>query len=275
MLSKRPGNSVATASLALSLLWSVGVVRAGTTAAPSTAATDHTIPHLRAVTEGILCGGEPKGAAGFEALPSIVVRVVCSVDAARPEVEQARAHGMRYAHILLGYDDKSESNQLQLAKAVGKPPGPVYIHCHRRIHRAPTAAALASVLLGKLDPPAAVRFVRYAGTSRDYAGLYRSVERAISMAPSRFASSNIPLPEETHVARIADTMTRLDRVFGRLERIKRTGWTASEDHPDLVLREEAEQASELLRALDIDLTRSDWLWSFGLSWLWRVSTPTT
>ena len=57
-----------------------------------------------------------------------------------------------------------------LPKAVRDLPGPIYIHCHHGKHRSPTAAAVACVAAGLIDPANAETILRTAGTSENYRG---------------------------------------------------------------------------------------------------------
>src|SRR5688572_19279104 len=50
-------------------------------------------------------GGQPDGDAGFASLEKLGVKTVISVDGARPEIDVAKSHGMRYVHLPIGYND--------------------------------------------------------------------------------------------------------------------------------------------------------------------------
>src|SRR5690606_17968735 len=109
-------------------------------------------PHLHnllQVSETIYTGGEPKDDAAFAALAKLGVKTVVSVDGAEPNVKAARAHGLRYVHIPIGYDGVSEEAGKSLARLVRDAQGPFYIHCHHGTHRGPAAAAVACVAAGQ------------------------------------------------------------------------------------------------------------------------------
>src|SRR5687768_15254905 len=56
------------------------------------------------VSENIYSGGVPEGDAGFQSLKKLGIKSIVTVDGARPEVEKAKAFGMRYVHLPFGYD---------------------------------------------------------------------------------------------------------------------------------------------------------------------------
>src|SRR4051812_35836928 len=67
-----------------------------------------TIPHpsltnAHRVTPKVLSGAEPEGDAGFAALRDLGVKTVLSVDGAKPDVDLAHEHGLRYVHLPIGY----------------------------------------------------------------------------------------------------------------------------------------------------------------------------
>jgi len=65
---------------------------------------------------------------------------------------------------------------VELLSAVTALPGPVYIHCHRGLHRGPAAAVAVCRLISDLDAPTAEKLLEDLGTARKYPGLYDAVE---------------------------------------------------------------------------------------------------
>ncbi len=106
------------------------------------------------------------------------VRSIVSVDGAKPDVEMARAYGMRYVHLPHGYDGIPPARAESLAKAVSELQGPIYIHCHHGRHRSPAAASVACVSAGLIAADQALDVLKLAGTSKNYIGLYSSVAQA-------------------------------------------------------------------------------------------------
>jgi len=97
-------------------------------------------------------GSVPEGDAGFDALKSRGVRTILSVDGALPDLDRARARGMRYVHLPIGYDGFDDARKVELARAVRDLPRPIYIHCHHGKHRSAGASAAIAVSLGWLTP---------------------------------------------------------------------------------------------------------------------------
>src|SRR5438105_2772908 len=54
------------------------------------------VPNLIRLDDRIYQGGMPQGDAGFASLEKLGVKTVISVDGARPDLEDAHKHGMRY-----------------------------------------------------------------------------------------------------------------------------------------------------------------------------------
>jgi len=138
----------------------------------------HDFPHLHnllRVSNRIYSGGEPEGEKAFTELTQLGIRTVVSVDGARPDVQSAERHGLRYVHIPIGYDGISLEAGQMLQRLVQDAEGPFYIHCHHGVHRGPAAAAIACVAEGIVSGPESEAILEKAGTSRSYAGLWRDV----------------------------------------------------------------------------------------------------
>ena len=116
-------------------------------------------------------GGEPSSDEAFAALAAQGVRVLVSVDGARPNLEAARRHGLRYVHVPIGYEGIPRAAVEELASVAWVKEGGVFVHCHHGHHRGPTAAAIVAIASGAWDRPTAHAWQRAAGTSPEYAGL--------------------------------------------------------------------------------------------------------
>ena len=138
---------------------------------------DHAgLRNVMRVSDRIYSGSEPHGEDGFASLERMGIKTVVSVDGARPNVEEARKHGLRYVHIPIGYDGIPEQAGAALARLVKEVDGPVYVHCHHGRHRGP-AAAVACIASGATQGKEALGILEKAGTSKDYMGLWRDVEK--------------------------------------------------------------------------------------------------
>lgn len=200
------------------------------------------------VTDKLYTGSGPERDEGFASLVKLGVRTVISVDGARPDVELARKHRLRYVHLPIGYDGVPREQALRIAKAIRDLPGPIYLHCHHGKHRAPAAAAAAHLCIEPSCTAAqAVEEMRRAGTDPRYQGLYATVRdfdrpdsAEIDDAPSDF-------PEVSPVGGLAAAMVDIDQTWERLLAVQYAGWTAPAKHPDLDPAHEALQLVEHYR----------------------------
>lgn len=209
------------------------------------------LQNLLQITDKIYCGGEPQGDDAFASLTRLGIRVIVSVDGAKPKIETARNHGLRYVHVPIGYEGVGKQAGLSLARLVRHVDGPFYFHCHHGQHRGPAAAAIACVASGDVDGKAALKILQHAGTSKGYAGLWRDVENYQS------PRADVELPELVEVAEVdsfAATMARIDRAFDNLKRCRDANWAPPDDYPDLVPAQEALLLKEGLRECARNLT---------------------
>jgi protein tyrosine phosphatase (PTP) superfamily phosphohydrolase (DUF442 family) len=188
------------------------------------------------VTERIYSGGEPETDEAFGELTTLGVKTIVSVDGALPNVERARSHGLRYVHIPIGYNGVPEEAGLALARLVREAEGPFYIHCHHGKHRGQAAAAVACVASGAAEGKTALRVLTRAGTSENYAGLWRDVEAY------RPPAADAALPELVEIAQVdslAAAMAQIDRATDNLKLCQTAGWDVPPEHPDIVAKQEA------------------------------------
>ncbi len=193
-------------------------------------AEGHVPQNLLSLPGGIYCGAEPEGETHFESLAAMGIRTVVSVDGAIPDVAAAEAHGLRYIHIPIGYDGVDPNAGLSLARLMREIQGPIYVHCHHGHHRGPAAAAIACIAGGHADNDAGTEILRRAGTSKNYAGLWRDVA---AYAPP---AEDVELPELVSVAPVDSFVTAMANTGLAIERLrlcKKAGWTAPQTHPDL------------------------------------------
>lgn len=188
------------------------------------------------IGDRIYSGIEPPGEAAFAQLAELGVRAIVCVDAARPQVEMARRHGLRYIHIPIGYDRITDDAGGAITRVIREVEGPIYIHCHHGRHRGPAAAAIACIADGVADGRGALQVLEAAGASREYPGLWRDV------AAFRPPPSDAKLPELVEVASVESFtagMAQIDRVWDSLELCRDAGWASPAEHPDVVADREA------------------------------------
>lgn len=194
------------------------------------------LSHLMQVSKRIFSGGEPRNREAFENLQSLGIKTVVNVDGAKPNVKLARQFGLRYVHIPIGYDSLPPKAGAALARLVWEAEGPFYIHCHHGKHRGPVAAAVACIADGDADAKTALKILERAGTSRNYAGLWRDV--AAFKPPNR--DSKLPqLVETADVDSMATAMATIDRSYDRLKLCLQSPGFVPKDHPDISASREA------------------------------------
>ncbi len=191
------------------------------------------LPHAFRLGERVLSGGTPEGDAGFAGLQALGVKTIISVDGARPDVEAARRHGLRYVHLPHGYDGINTNVQVQLAKAAVTLPGPIYVHCHHGRHRGPAASAIVCMTVEGWSAMDGESWLRTAGTDTNYHGLFdvvRSFQRPGEEALRRMV---VDLPEQAVVTDMVNSMVLIDHTWNQLKWIKSASYQTPRDRPDL------------------------------------------
>ncbi|GAB5497126.1 MAG: hypothetical protein Phyf2KO_22060 [Phycisphaerales bacterium] len=196
----------------------------------------------------VYSGGEPTADGALEHLASLGVTTVISVDATTPDADAIESLGMRSVHVPIGYSSVPRECQASVAKAIRETNGAVFIHCHHGLHRGPTATAAGLISLGYMTPSEGLTFMRQAGTSESYEGLYRSIERAAEIEDETISSAELVRIAE--VKELAAQMAEVDRVFENLERIAANDWKVLPDHPDLSAVSESGQLTDLFRLIE-------------------------
>lgn len=197
----------------------------------------------------LLSGSVPEGEAGFESLKSWGIRTIISVDGAVPDIERAKARGMRYVHLPIGYHGFDEARKLELARAVRDLPRPIYIHCHHGKHRSAGAAGSVAVTLGWSTADDAVARMKVAGAAPAYEGLYRCTASASKVTDAVLATARSDFPEVSNPRGFVRGMVDIDIAWDNLKAVQRAGWVAPADHPDLVPAADAGRLADTLRLL--------------------------
>lgn len=199
--------------------------------------------------EGFVSGSVPEGDAGFDTLSAMGVKTIISVDGAIPEVERAKAHGIRYIHLPIGYDGFDQERKLQLARATrdAMRDGPVYIHCHHGKHRSAGAAASIAASLGWMTAAEGVERMKVSGTAAGYKGLYACAATSTVLAVNVVDSVPANFPAVWAPSDFVQSMVDIDESMEHLKAIEKAGWSAPADHPDLVPAAEAGRVADLLR----------------------------
>jgi protein tyrosine phosphatase (PTP) superfamily phosphohydrolase (DUF442 family) len=171
------------------------------------------------------------------------MKTLISVDGAEPHVEVAKALGMSYVHVPIGYDGLTPEEQARIVKAVTEAKGPIFIHCHHGLHRGPAAAAVARMVVDGIDHDAASLQLKDSGCSPNYPGLYRDV--AEFEAPSKETLAAIgPLPAAVKPSGVRDAMVHIDEHFDYLKASQAAKWKVSPQYPDVSPPHEAKMLVE-------------------------------
>lgn len=196
-------------------------------------------------------GSLPEGDAGFDTLKAMGVTTIISVDGAEPDVERARARGIRYIHLPIGYNGFDDRRRLELARAtrdaLRADQGAVYIHCHHGKHRSAGAAGAVVVSLGWLTANDATARMKVSGTAPDYKGLYACTSNATVLDAATIDAVPADFPEVSNPATFVKSMVEIDVISDHLKLVEKAGWTAPRNHPDLVPAAEAGRMADLFR----------------------------
>ncbi|PAY15943.1 hypothetical protein CKO51_29305 [Rhodopirellula sp. SM50] len=218
------------------------------------------LPNPIQVHPRVISGGLPDGEQGFEALQSLGVKTVISVDGMKPDLETAKKYGLRYIHLPHGYDGIPDERVKELAKAVRGFEGKIYIHCHHGKHRSPAAASVACVAAGLIPRSESLAILQLAGTSHHYRGLYESARVVTPLETASLDEWKMEFPESVDLPPMAEAMVAMEHTHEQLKQIAEAGWRSPADHPDLSPAHQVllmrEHFTELLRNDDV-LKESD------------------
>ena len=204
--------------------------------------------NLFRATTNVFSGNSPESEAAFAEIAKLGVKTIISVDGSKPDVETARKHGLRYIHLPFGYDGVPTNRVVELAKAAQSSDGPLYVHCHHGLHRGPAAVAVICEATAGWTTNQAVAWLKHAGTSADYVGLYRSA-MGFRLPEAATLARIIELPEVAKTSSLVEAMVAIDEEFDRLKAAQKAGWSIIPNQPDLTPAHTATILWEHLREL--------------------------
>lgn len=194
------------------------VMVSGCTTTPSTTEFSE---RVRPVTTHVYVGPVPEGDLELTELNQRGFRSILSVDALPTP---SGSFEFSRVHLPLGYGAMDLEMKASLAKAIQSLEPPIYVHCHRGLHRAPTAAVVGLIGLGRLTVAEGLDVLRRIGTSREYPGLWLAVESMGPLTPAAIDALAIePLPRVATPTPTAETMAAIDRLFERLSTVAEAG----------------------------------------------------
>jgi protein tyrosine phosphatase (PTP) superfamily phosphohydrolase (DUF442 family) len=209
------------------------------------------------IDDQLYSGSSPVDETPFDELARLGVKAIISVDGSKPKVELARKHGMRYIHLPVGYDGLPKQRIAELIKAAETAKGAVYIHCHHGKHRGPAAVAAVCQGLRGWTPETATTWLKQAGTSNDYAGLYRDIREFQKPDAKTLASIPDQLPEIAPTPTLVDAMVTIDDHNDRLKSAQAVEWREIPGEPDLTPVQSATLLWESFRELTRDPSTSE------------------
>lgn len=199
-------------------------------------------------SDQIYSGSQPEGDEAFAALAKLGIKTILSVDGSKPDLELARKHGLKYIHLPYGYDGIPTNRINELSKVALTQTGPIFVHCHHGKHRGPAAVAVMCEASGSWTPAQAESWLRAAGTSEDYPGLYRAAKE-YTVPPRAKLDAIKNLPEVAQSSTLVDAMVSIDGYLDHLKLAQAAGWKTPPDHPDISPAHEATLLWEQLREL--------------------------
>jgi protein tyrosine phosphatase (PTP) superfamily phosphohydrolase (DUF442 family)/cytochrome c556 len=195
-------------------------------AQPATTLPGTTIENWQVAGSRLYSGSQPTTDADFAELARRGVKAIVSVDGIAPDVKLARKHGLRYVHIPIGYDALPQEAGDAMTHALRSIDGPIYVHCHHGKHRGPAMAAIAGRACGEMTAEQAVDYLKRAGLSPNYEGLWRDV-KAYVVPPE--GAELPPLLEQAPVKALPKRMAAVDRNVVSLEKLFESEEPLSED----------------------------------------------
>ncbi len=183
-------------------------------------------------SDRVYSGSQPEGDEAFEALAKLGVKTIITVDGGKPDVEAARKHRLRYIHLPIGYGGVPKERAEQLAKAAKTAEGKMFVHCHHGMHRGPAAVGIVCETIENWSPETAEVWLKQAGTSPDYPGLYRSVREYKVPGAEQLATLG-GLPEIAETEALVDAMVAIDERLDHFKAIEKAGWKTPPGQTDL------------------------------------------
>ncbi len=210
--------------------------------------------NLFRLSDNISSGSEPEGEAAFAKLQAMGIKTILSVDGKAPDAALAKKHGMRYVHVPIRYRGITRQERLEIVKTFRELEAPFYVHCFHGRHRGPAATALGRIVLDKVSRGEAIAEMRqYFGTSEKYEGLYSTI--ALKEIPDAQATQacDFDFAAAHRFKGFRQAMVDITRSFGTTEKLAKTGWKATDDHPDANALNESRRTTESFRqALELE-----------------------
>jgi hypothetical protein len=205
--------------------------------------------NVHEMTPRFVRGSAPVDESDFALLAKMGIKIVVSVDGARPDIASAHKHGLRYVHVPFGYAGVPRAAQVLLYKAFTTLEGPFFVHCHHGKHRGPAACAIGLIGTEAWTPEQVVAEMHFAGTATKYDGLYALPAAFVKPTAAELAAAPAEIPEVTPPAPFTESMVELDGIWDRIKAVRTSKWAAPADHPDVDPSHEAVILAESFREM--------------------------
>lgn len=196
---------------------------------PATALPAKHLSNLFRAATNVFSGDSPTSENAFAEIARLGVKTIISVDGTKPDVATAHNFGLRYIHLPIGYDGIAAARVAELASAAKSAPGPLYVHCHHGLHRGPAAVAVMCEANAGWTPNQALAWLKQAGTSTDYSGLYRSVREFRPIDPTALTGIR-ELPEIARTSPLVESMAAIGAAFDSLQFAQKSAWSKVPHH---------------------------------------------
>lgn len=216
---------------------------------PVTPQTIHGIENFFSLSTNVYSGSSPHDVESFAALQKLGIKTIISVDGGKPDVEGAAKYGIKYVHLPIGYDGTTQSNALNIVRAAQLADGAVFVHCHHGKHRGPAAAALICQGLEGWSTNQALGWLKTAGTSPDYKGLFQMASDFKTPTKDELAKLPASYASVAVVSGLVDGMVAIDANWDHLKAVQKAGYGPDKNHPDIDPPHEATMMWEALREL--------------------------
>lgn len=204
------------------------------------------IENLFQLSERVFSGGQPEDERAFETLKKLGVTTIITVDGAQPNVAAAKKFGIRYVHLPIGYDGIPTQRRHELVKAAQQSAGNIFVHCHHGKHRGPAAAAIVCQAADDWSATEAQQWMKAAGTSPTYRGLWHSIAEFKSPSQDELAGLPNEFPASVAPPDMVESMIAIDNRFEALSKLAKKEAKLTPDQL-IARRDDAVQLTELAR----------------------------
>ena len=185
---------------------------------PCTDQIPRSLQNVYRLGQTLYSGSSPRDEAAFSTLSRLGIKTIISVEGAEPDIDTARAHGMRYVHLPIVYAGLTHERLVELVRAANEYPTPIYIYCDRGVDRAPIAAAALWMCLNRQATKEQAIAVAHkiSGDANPHPRLLGSLLDATRPTEEEWKASNSALPEVSQLPPFTRSMASIGRMWDRV-----------------------------------------------------------